>query len=39
MNKQGVIPNNKRIDNGYILNKEKEEQYFKKYISYDFHFN
>ena len=39
MNKQGVIPNNKRIDNGYILNKEKEEQYFKKYICYDFHFN
>ena len=39
INKQGVCPNSKRIDNGYLLNKEKEEQYFRKYICYDFHFD
>ena len=37
-NKQGIGPNSKRINNEYILNKEKEEQYFRNFICYDFHF-
>ena len=39
LNKQGVGPNSKRVNNGYKLDKEKQAQYFRNYISYDFHFN
>ena len=39
INKQGVGPSSKKISNEFKLDKEKVEQYFRNFISYDFHFN
>ena len=39
INKEGVGPHSRKIDNEFKLNKEKEQKYFRNFISYDFHFN
>ena len=39
INKQGIGPNSKKINNEFKLDKEKEEKYFRNLICYDFHFN
>ena len=39
INKEGVGPHSRRINNEFNLNREKEQLFFRNFVCYDFHFN